>query len=416
MNYHEDMKDYFFDTHFHVMTLDHPNFINLLGSFQNGLMDYVNSGALSPSYILTDENRKGKILYSVMNTLGAFEQPIDKTFAMMESDLRGEFLREGFLYGPAYIKDGSFTFRGHKYDKIGMIPQLMDFSRDQSEYDKVYYRRTQLERINQYAMDTIRAIERYHKEHPDGLFEFFPFIGINPAVHTKRFVTGLLEKYVNTGHRRSLAGGKKIFYGVKVYPPLGMNPWPEGEKEEMEKVRTIYEFCQTYQIPITTHCDNQGFRGITAKQLVEFTSPKTWAKVLAEYPDLIIDFAHFGYEYGLASDVKAMVPVTLPMKGDWFDEIIRLMRQYKGVYADLSYTGCMPEFYKSLLMMLGSLKGGEQDNIVSRIIFGTDFSVNLVKVQSYLEYYHIFDRCPFTDEQIHRISSDNPLKFLGLLD
>ncbi|MDD2231791.1 MAG: amidohydrolase family protein [Sphaerochaetaceae bacterium] len=409
-------RNFFFDIHCHVMTLDHPNFINLLGSLEGGWLDLVNGGILSPSYILTDDNRKGmKMVYSVMNTLGAFEQPIDKTFWMMDQDLHGAFLREGFIGGKVYAPSkGGFEFRGSSYNKVALGLQLMDFSRDQSEYDNIYYKRTQLERINDYAMDTVRAIGKYHKDHPDGLFEFVPFIGVNPAVHSKRFIANLLERYVNTDRLENPSDEKRIFGGVKVYPPLGMNPWPEDSREEMEKVRLLYEFCQAYQIPITTHCDNQGFRGVSSKMLGQYTSPFTWAKVLKEYPDLVIDFAHFGYQYGLASDVKSRIPNGLPMKGEWFDKIISLMKEYPSVYTDLSYTGCMPEFYRSLILFLKQQNPDDRALILGRILFGSDFSVNLMKVQSYLEYYHILDDSGFDDGEVQGFVQKNPMKFLRM--
>jgi predicted TIM-barrel fold metal-dependent hydrolase len=411
-------ENLFFDAHCHVMTLNHPNFINLLGAAEGGISDIINSGVFSPSYILTDENKKGlKLVYSVMNTLGAFEQPMDKTFWMMDQDLRGCFLRSGFTGGAVYgLNDGKgFLFRGRRYDKVGLALQLMDFSQNQEEYRNVYYRRAQLERINDYALETVSAIRKYHRMHPDGLFEFFPFIGVNTAVHSSRFIRSLLEKYVNVDRTEVCSGDRRLFRGVKVYPPLGMDPWPEGDSSQMSKVRILYDFCQEKRIPITTHCDNQGFRGVRYKLSQEYTSPCRWEKVLKQYPDLILDFAHFGYEYGLASDVKSFLPVSLPMAGEWFNTIIRLMKEYPGVYTDLSYTGCMPEFYSSLIAFLKRQSPADRQLILQRIMFGSDFSVNLMKVQSYLEFYHILDDSDFTNAEVEGFVHANPMRFIGFV-
>jgi predicted TIM-barrel fold metal-dependent hydrolase len=47
-------------------------------------------------------------------------------------------------------------------------------------------------------------------------------------------------------------------------------------------------------------------------------------------------------------------------------------------------------------------------------MFGTDFQVNLAKVESYSNYLRIFETSPFSDEEIEKFASENPLRFLGL--
>ena len=56
----------------------------------------------------------------------------------------------------------------------------------------------------------------------------------------------------------------------------------------------------------------------------------------------------------------------------------------------------------------------KRERIISRILFGSDFSVNLFKVESYTEYFSIFESSGFTDEDIERIAEKNTLKFLSL--
>ena len=45
-------------------------------------------------------------------------------------------------------------------------------------------------------------------------------------------------------------------------------------------------------------------------------------------------------------------------------------------------------------------------------MFGTDFSVNLMKVESYTSYYRIFEESPFSNEDIHRFVHTNPLRYM----
>ncbi|GAH83666.1 unnamed protein product, partial [marine sediment metagenome] len=82
--------------------------------------------------------------------------------------------------------------------------------------------------------------------------------------------------------------------------------WPKGcsECDEKEakgencecnkaKVKLLYKTCVERNIPITTHCSNGGFKAASNPQ--ELTDPgNNWAKVLKKYPDLKINFAHFG--------------------------------------------------------------------------------------------------------------------------
>jgi hypothetical protein len=65
---------------------------------------------------------------------------------------------------------------------------------------------------------------------------------------------------------------------------------------------------------------------------------------------------------------------------------------------------------------LKSLDDEQRQTILSRSLFGTDFSVNLVKVESYTSYYRIFEESPFTDDEIHQMVHSNPLKFMHLDD
>ena len=80
--------DYFFDQHFHLMDISHPNLISFFGSIESGVAELFTSGALLPSYILTPKTRRTHTLLSrITNTLTTFAQPIGVTLLMMEDDL-----------------------------------------------------------------------------------------------------------------------------------------------------------------------------------------------------------------------------------------------------------------------------------------------------------------------------------------
>ena len=364
--------------------------------------------------------RGDTFLRTLTNTLMAFDRPIGDTFTMMEDDLRGAFSsKEKDSYAPIepYIHDGKLHIRGMEFDKMIMIPLLMDFSQDQKELDRLYYSFPAEDKITPYIHDTIEGMNAYYRKNPDGLFEFYPFAGIDPRLHSMRFLEDFLEKYINTSHRphKNHAIPIKPFYGVKIYPPLGFRPWPD-DRETLEKHRYLYSFCEKHGVPIITHCDDQGFRGVSAQEAWAYTDPAAWRTVLENYPDLIIDFAHFGKQYTIAakSNVQSIAQrIRRYPDSQWFLSIIALMMEFDGVYSDVSFSGCSPEFYAQLLNYIRDRKECERERILSRILFGSDFSVNLLKVESYTEFLSIFDRSGFTDEEIEMIGERNALAFLS---
>lgn len=167
------------------------------------------------------------------------------------------------------------------------------------------------------------------------------------------------------------------FFGIKIYPALGYDPsdfrlWP------------IYEICEKYQIPVLTHCGGESistdklkftiFEG-EKKSLIDSTNrkevayilnnPKRWAIVLEKFPQLKINFAHFGgYEtWENPSEVNFKNQIR---KECIFD----FMRKYDNVYADFSYNLVEINLSKNLKEILIS-----DEKILNRTLFGTDYWV-----------------------------------------
>jgi hypothetical protein len=90
------------------------------------------------------------------------------------------------------------------------------------------------------------------------------------------------------------------------------------------------------------------------------------------------------------------------------------MKEYPGVYADVSFSGTSPEFYEHLLHFIESSEPETADRILERTMFGSDFSVNLLKVESYTSYYRLFERSPFSDAQVLAFAQTNPMRFFGI--
>lgn len=187
--------------------------------------------------------------------------------------------------------------------------------------------------------------------------------------------------------------GRGFFAGIKVYPPLGFDPWPNAEETEdipdvqqrravkekteteLRKVKFLYAYCQERRIPITTHCGDSGFQVEDREKSWKYTSPERWEKVLVQFPKLKLNFAHFGSQ-------------VLSCPRVWRDKIIDLITRFDHVYADFSYRGVTADYYESLA---GLFK--RHPELRERLLFGTDFLINLIDTESYEEYLKIFIDC-----------------------
>ena len=406
----------FADCHFHALTLAEPVFSSVISSVYESGMNAI-SANVTDNYVITKDTN---IFRMLTNGLPLFERPIGDIFLTMEQDLQGAFeskRKESYAPIVPYIDNGSFHFRGMDFDKMILCPLLMDFSPDIESYSNTYYKPIVDDRITPYIEATIQGMRDYYAKSPDGLFEFYPFAGINPKVHSMYFLEDFLSKYINTSHRMhdDHQIDEKPFYGIKVYPPLGFEPWPDDE-ETREKHELLYSFCEKHDIPIITHADDQGIRSVTAEKAWQFTDPASWRIVLEHHPGLKIDFAHFGKQYAIRNKGLSSIAMRLMRLPDspWFLTIASLMEDFPNVYADLSFSGCAPSFYKELYDYIDVMDEDPRERFLRRILFGSDFAVNLLKVESYTEYYSIFESSPFDDDTILSFASSNPLSFLGI--
>lgn len=418
--YNRGMR-YFTDCHFHVMTMKEPNFASFINSFYASPQDLIEGNA-AENYIFSAKLLKGDNLLNMMtNAITTFDRPIGETFCLMEDDLSGCFSStRKSQYAPEepFLQKNILRIRGEEYSKMLMIPLLMDFSQSQKELDGIYYTFPAEDKITPYIEATLEGMKYYYEARPDGIFEFYPFAGINPVLHSFDFLKSLLDKYINTSHvyHRFHEIPDKPFYGIKVYPPLGFDPWP-NDYETLRKHRYLYEFCEANDVPIITHCDDQGFRGVPAKEAWKYTDPASWRTVLENYPKLKLDLAHFGRQYAISAD-RNLFSINARRKmlpsSPWFKSASELMLEFDGVYSDLSFSGCQDDFYIRLNNYIETLRGDDKEKFLSRILFGSDFSINLLKVESYTEYYSILSRSPLPDEYIRRFSEDNIKTFLVL--
>jgi hypothetical protein len=244
------------------------------------------------------------------------------------------------------------------------------------------------------------------------LFEIYPFLGINTKNYTSKEMDKMLVKYFSD-YRGSYADFKKklgkfdgdiehmdsnFFAGIKLYPPIGFDPWP-ADNDERAKVEQLYEFCCGNEIPVTVHCSDGGFQLV--KDAVNLTCPDRWAKVFSEerFKTLKLNFAHFGKQ----SKKKYL----FFSQDGWRKRVIELL-SYPNVYTDFSYVGLDDEDYR----MLEEACDAHQV-LANKLLFGSDFMINLLDVESYNSYLNLFCKPDlFKGRPKTALCTTNPEKFL----
>ena len=279
--------------------------------------------------------------------------------------------------------------------------------------------------------------------------EIFPFLGLNTANYDLESssesigLKELLEMYFSGftkdegGRRRQklsdLSGTFKetdekkshSCAGIKVYPPLGFDPWPDADipkkgresedkkkrrKIEQDKVNYLYDFCVKRNIPITAHCNDSGFMAANVPPGT-YTAPARWRPVLEKFGGLKLNLAHFGRQDRCSAKLKN----RLSRRKAWQEDLVELMIKHDNVYADFSYIGTSETWYTDLRLLLDRYKNdaAKAAKLRSRILFGSDFMINLLATKSYKDYVGLFLRTDglLKEEKID-FCSRNPDEFL----
>ncbi|HNX65518.1 MAG TPA: amidohydrolase family protein [Bacteroidales bacterium] len=421
----------FYDIHFHEMDLGHANITAFLNRFlneKNGLLNTKNVAGIIrkklPRWSLVFIPLLLPILpfisYSfVSNKIIAIlkkhimTKKVRNLLSFMESSIIYDFLVVDYFLKnrePRIVtEDNEMFIGGVKYDKIVLCPLIIDFGYMNLNNKEIFYNIPPQKPITRQIKDLFEAIETYYchdlqiKNHNGNikfevkkiernekkkLFEIYPFMGLNTQHYDIGEVKQMLNKYFcdfskddsreerhnklrkKMGHFKGNLDDeedcKNIFAGIKLYPALGFEPWPE-DSEQQEKVDYLYDFCISKRIPIITHCSTGGF--VADSDCVKFSDPSgQWEKVIQKKHGLKINFAHFG------SDSE-----------EWTAKIIEYMyREDSEVYADFSCNTSHDECYKKMKAMIE--KSEDPELLTKRILFGSDFMINLLWLNSYNEY------------------------------
>jgi hypothetical protein len=396
-------EKYFYDSHCHFMDLTQPDFFVFVNELKNKFGDEAIKFLLSPDSIIDIHNKKA--IENVANLLNVMSHTQAEIIQLIEHDLEGRFLISG-KQNPV-MQDGIFKIRDFRFDKFCLVPLVMDFNVTFKNFKNLYYSTHKTKTVDFYAESMISNVQEFYKTNPDTKIEIYPFLGINPQSYDYGQIKMYLEKYFRdySPEKRPTkeATATSLFAGLKLYPPLGFDPWPEDDKER-EKVGLLYRFAEEKKIPVTTHCDDGGYRIVVPELSWKYSSPERYFEVLKKFPLLKLNFAHLGQQYyrsyGLLKQHK------------WRSIIYRLMLEFPNVYSDISYSAINKNYYKILSKEIEGFVKEDQRKIVGKILFGSDFNINLNKIKSYTEYLKIFESSALTDDNLFKICHLNPEKFL----
>lgn len=420
------MKKYFYDIHCHAMNMSHPNFLAFMKRFEDSFFDDVDKLLKKNRFItfmgvnfllfqfMFFKKFSCKNLMDLLQKakMGAYPDRAKNLLAAMENDTGSLFLMMEECIKEHVMKENRLIIGDKHYDKVVLTPLIMDFGSPKAAYRNIHYNRTAIHKpIDEQIVDILNGIKNYSENSPYRIFEIYPFIGINTQNYTLNEINDVFETYFkdyNQSFDRASnqevsesdvhTPGSNIYAGVKLYPPLGFDPWPD-EPIELEKVKLLYETCQIKRIPITCHCSDEGFCVVSKEEMERLTSPLKWETVLKEYSSLKINLAHFGKQ---------------DKSTEWQKGVLNLIKTFDNVYTDISHRGFEDNFYKTLKNVIQSFKDASlQKKIKERILFGSDFMINLLKIDSYCEYFNIFMNTEhFSPEEKDYFCSINPSRFL----
>lgn len=403
------MSNRFYDIHCHAMNLSHPNLLSFIKRIKLGLLLLL-TPVVGPFLGIFGKDKINRTL----NLLSVMENDIADFFLIMEFFLRNKVVEQ----------DSNLNLND---TKIILTPLMMDFG-SKNIRSGTFYNIPPQKPVVEQVVDVFNGIRKYSKynlvevdqeykyideEKDNKLFEIYPFLGINTKNYDIDRVEKMLDKYFKeySGKRDDLYQnmgeftgnietiGSNFFAGIKVYPPLGYDPWPE-DTEERKKVEKIYDYCCEKKIPVTTHCSDGGFKVVDKAR--EFTAPQKWRNVLERYPELKINFAHFAKQ----QNVLKLFP-----RRKWQKALLKMVSDYPNVYTDFSCNAFDDKYYNCLSKIID--KHPDSNKLKERVLFGTDFMINLMWTDSYNEYLNIFTKTRhFSDDEKKYFCLRNPERFL----
>jgi predicted TIM-barrel fold metal-dependent hydrolase len=233
----------------------------------------------------------------------------------------------------------------------------------------------------------------------------YPFIFIHPE---RVGLLSIVRKYIE----------EENFTGLKMYPPLGYYPFDD-------RLNQVFAYAQENQIPITSHCGRGGvfYKGSITDDMLKhpitgkvyqkrknkfftdiYTDPDNYEYLLAKYPNLKLNLAHFG---GFDEWTKYLQnSIDEDNELSWFEKIKALLIKYPNLYSDISYT----MFDKDLIPLLKTTL--QDEALRNQILFGTDYY--MVEQELSEKEFSINLRANLGEDDYRQIAEINPKRFLSL--
>ena len=235
-----------------------------------------------------------------------------------------------------------------------------------------------------------------------------PFVSADPR---RRDVLDLVKEYLE----------EHDFAGIKLYPPLGFYPCDP-------RLDPVYEYAQTHDVPILTHCARGGvyYRGrITdemrrhprenkvfqdrgnARFTQRLTDPNNYRLVLKDFPNLKINFAHLGGSEEWDKYLHDPWPkVNNSQEESWLSVICNFIREYEQVYGDVSFVAAEEKYWPLMERLLN------MERVQDRVLFGTDYY--MVRRLAEERLFSMKLRSKIGETEYHRMADINARAYLGL--
>ena len=369
---YSDTTSPFVDAHCHLFNIvDVPLYEAIQGNIEMGTIKKllaalaVGSGTIDPSSLVKDQR----------NFIRFFERDIAANIKWLKAQLS---------VAVAGTNKASDILKAYGYSKkrIVITPLILDFEENLKLTEigsdvscKLQFKRL-VEAINAAASSEPTNVEIY----PFAGFALNKLDGPNGPQKLEDFKMWWNENGLDAtaryqGRDKPLsANGKAI--GIKLYPPLGFNPYPT-EAANRNRYLGFFHWCAENDIPITVHCQESSFSTTGDSSTISSrTHPINWLKLLKENPglsELRINFGHFG---GSAQLCKMMTGGDAGNSKNWTSIICQILCTYPNAYADISAFGLQePETCKSLSILLGIADNSPLANyqaLRNKVIWGSD--------------------------------------------
>ncbi len=236
---------------------------------------------------------------------------------------------------------------------------------------------------------------RLRDRHGDAIV---PFMAVDP----RRAHPGGLGAYVREHAQRG-------FRGVKIYPPLGVDP------QDARLVAEVYPACVELGLPIMSHCSRGGIRSrdLRPEAAQALADPHRFRPVLEQFPALRVCLAHMG---GLGDwrdwlSIPKTIGNLARLDGNWLQRILDMFKsgRYPNLYTDISYT--IFEFNRCAAPLKEFLR---DPAIRDRVLFGSDYYMIEPEKQTERALLTLL-RADFHEGDLFRlIAETNPRRYLGI--